>query len=34
MKSLVDVDITKIIEVEDSTSHTQELACAGGSCDV
>ena len=34
MKSLVDVDLTKVIENEDSTSHTQELACAGGACEV
>lgn len=34
MKSLVDVDLTGVMETEDSTSHTQELACSAGSCDI
>jgi ribonucleoside-triphosphate reductase len=34
MKSLATVDLTRVTEVEDTTSHTQELACAGGACEV
>lgn len=28
------VDLTQVIEEEDSTNHTGELACAGGQCEV
>ena len=34
MKSLVNVDLTNVIEVEDNTDLQGELACAGGSCDL
>jgi ribonucleoside-diphosphate reductase alpha chain len=34
MKSLTDVDVSKIIESEDNTDLSGELACAGGSCEV
>jgi len=34
MKSLVNVDLTNVIEVEDNTDLQGELACAGGSCDI
>lgn len=32
METLVDVDLTKVSEVDDNTAFTQEAACAGGKC--
>jgi ribonucleoside-triphosphate reductase len=29
-----DIDLTKVIEDDDNTSHSQEAACAGGECSV
>jgi len=34
MKSLTEVDLTKIIEMTDTTNLKGELACAGGACEV
>ena len=34
MQSLTKVDLTKVIEVEDNTNLTGELACAGGACEI
>lgn len=34
MKSLTEIDISKIVEVEDNTDLSGELACAGGSCEI
>jgi ribonucleoside-diphosphate reductase alpha chain len=34
MKSLTDVDLTNIVEVEDETDLAGELACAGGACEI
>jgi len=34
MKTLVDVDLTKVQEVDDHTSFTQDAACAGGKCEI
>jgi ribonucleoside-diphosphate reductase alpha chain len=34
MKTLTDVDLSKIIEVEDMTDLSGELACAGGACEI
>jgi len=34
MKSLKDVDLTKVVEMEDETDLSGELACAGGSCEI
>lgn len=34
VKHLTDIDLTKVVEIEDSTEHTQEVACAGGQCEV
>jgi len=34
MKSLVNVDLTNIIEMEDETDLSGELACSGGSCEL
>ena len=33
-KSLTDIDLTKIVENDDNTTHSEELACAGGSCSI
>lgn len=34
MNSLVGVDLTNVIEVEDNTDLSGEVACSGGSCDL
>ena len=34
MKSLKSIDLTKIVELQDDTNLTGELACAGGSCEI
>lgn len=34
MRSLVEVDLTQVVETYDGTSQKQELACAGGSCEI
>jgi len=34
LKSLKGVDLTKIVELEDQTNLSGELACAGGSCEI
>ena len=34
MKSLAEVDLSSVIEVEDNTNLSGELACAGGSCEI
>jgi ribonucleoside-diphosphate reductase alpha chain len=34
IKSLKDVDLTKVIENEDNTDLKDQVACAGGSCEV
>ena len=34
MASLVEIDLTKIVEFDDNTNLTGELACAGGACTV
>ena len=34
MQTLKDVDLSKIIEFDDNTDLTGELACAGGSCEI
>ena len=34
MKSLSDVDLTQVIELDDNTNLSGELACAGGSCEI
>ena len=33
-EALNDVDLTKIVEFDDSTNLSGELACSGGSCEV
>jgi ribonucleoside-diphosphate reductase alpha chain len=34
MESLKDVDLSKIVEVDDNTDLSGEVACAGGACEV
>ena len=34
MKSLNEVDLSLIVEIDDNTNLTGELACAGGSCEI
>jgi len=34
MKTLNDVDLSKIVEIEDMTDLSGELACAGGACEI
>jgi ribonucleoside-diphosphate reductase alpha chain len=34
MKSLADINLSKIIELEDNTDLSGEVACAGGACEV
>jgi ribonucleoside-diphosphate reductase alpha chain len=34
MESLKDVDLTKVVESEDNTDLSGELACAGGHCSI
>ena len=34
MKTLHDVDLSKVIELEDTTDLSGELACAGGACEI
>ena len=34
MKSLTEIDLSHIVELQDDTNLTGELACAGGSCEI
>ena len=34
MKTLTEVDLSKVIEIEDNTDLSGEVACAGGACEV
>jgi len=34
VKSLTDVDLTKVVELQDNTDLRGELACANGSCEI
>ena len=34
MKSLNNVNLSKVVEVTDNTNLSGELACAGGSCEI
>jgi ribonucleoside-diphosphate reductase alpha chain len=34
LTALTEVDLSKIVETEDNTDLSGELACAGGSCEV
>ena len=31
---LQQIDLTEVVELEDTTNFTKELACAGGSCEI
>jgi hypothetical protein len=34
MATLQEVDLSKIVEVDDNTNLSGEIACAGGACEV
>ena len=34
MKSLSDIDLSKVIELDDNTDLSGELACAGNACEI
>jgi ribonucleoside-triphosphate reductase (thioredoxin) len=34
MTTLTNVDLTKVIEIDDNTAFTQDSACAGGKCEI
>jgi ribonucleoside-diphosphate reductase alpha chain len=34
MKSLSDIDLSKVVELDDNTDLSGELACAGGACEI
>jgi len=34
METLKDVDLSKIVEIDDNTDLSGEVACAGGACEV
>jgi hypothetical protein len=34
MRTLSDVDLTRVIELDDETDLSGELACAGGACEI
>ena len=34
LKSLVNVDLDKVVEAEDNTDLSGEIACAGGACEI
>ena len=34
IKSLHDIDLTRVVELEDNTDLSGELACAGGQCEI
>jgi len=34
MQHVHGIDITQVVELDDSTAHTQELACFGGACEI
>ena len=34
MKTLTEVDVSNIVELDDNTDLSGELACAGGACEI
>ena len=34
MKSLSNVDLTKVIETQDNTNLSGEISCGGGACEI
>ena len=34
VKSLTNIDLSTVVELQDDTNLTGELACAGGSCEI
>ena len=34
MQTLTNVDLSKVVELDDDTNLSGELACSGGSCEI
>jgi hypothetical protein len=34
MKTLHEIDLSKVVELDDTTDLSGELACAGGACEI
>ena len=34
IQTLIDIDLTKVIELDDNTTLTESNACSGGKCDI
>jgi hypothetical protein len=34
MQTLHDVDLSKVVELDDNTDLSGEIACAGGACEI
>jgi len=34
IKSLHSIDLTRVVEMEDNTDQTGQVACAGGACEI
>jgi hypothetical protein len=34
MQKLHEIDLSKVVEIEDNTDQKGELACSGGSCEI
>jgi hypothetical protein len=34
MKSLTNIDLSKVVELDDTTNLKGEAACAGGACEI
>jgi ribonucleoside-diphosphate reductase alpha chain len=34
MQTLTGVDLSKVVELSDATDHKNEVACAGGACEI
>lgn len=34
MKTLTSIDLSKVVELEDETAHSQEAACSGNACEI
>ena len=34
LAKIKDIDLSKVVEYSDNTSHTMEAACAGGACEI
>ena len=34
LKTLIDIDLSKVVELDDNTDHANEVACGGGQCEI